>query len=269
MPAPASTAARSASPTSGRSGPFRRRTEASELRQTTRQSPSARAAASARTWPACRRSKQPPVATTVPPASRTRRASVRASSGRAGAGRAPAAQAAAPPASTKAEAAATAAGTASDGSAPAASRPAAVALKQSPAPHGSPAPTRGAGTASAGPSACTSSAPRSPSVTHTATAPQRRAQRAAARLVRGKAARRRRAAPGRGLGRRAGARDRGAARPGPRVGHRGAGLRGVRRHQRAAPHRLGPPAWGSQTIGTPPTAASAARTEGSAATPRP
>ena len=51
--------------------PLRRRTEASELSSTTRQSPSRRACSSMATWPACSRSKQPPVATTVPPAGRT------------------------------------------------------------------------------------------------------------------------------------------------------------------------------------------------------
>ena len=38
--------------TSGRSGPFNRRTDASELSSTTRQSPSDRAASSMATWPA-------------------------------------------------------------------------------------------------------------------------------------------------------------------------------------------------------------------------
>ena len=47
----ASTRARSVWPTRGRSGPLARRTDASELRQTTSASPSARAASSSSTWP--------------------------------------------------------------------------------------------------------------------------------------------------------------------------------------------------------------------------
>src|SRR3712207_2896879 len=66
-----STRARSSARCNGRCGPLRRRTESSEFRHTTSRSPSARAASRVATWPECSRSKQPPVATTTPPAART------------------------------------------------------------------------------------------------------------------------------------------------------------------------------------------------------
>src|SRR2546425_10492162 len=62
----ASSRARSPSGTKGRSGPFTRRTEASVFRPTTSASPSARAASSRLTCPACSRSNTPFVNTTGP-----------------------------------------------------------------------------------------------------------------------------------------------------------------------------------------------------------
>ncbi|KRV49952.1 hypothetical protein AQ490_17985 [Wenjunlia vitaminophila] len=111
-----------------------RATEASEFRQTTRQSPIRRADSRRPTWPACSRSKQPPVATTVPPRARTASASANGSRVAGGSTAVPG------PCRlpTKSVAAATARSTASSGSAPSASAVAAVAAKQSPAPQGSP-----------------------------------------------------------------------------------------------------------------------------------
>jgi hypothetical protein len=96
-------------------------------------------------------SKQPPVATSVPPLARTRppphRAwppAVRPTRGEESSFRRR--KPSAPPAATHAEASATACWTASDSTAPRASATAAEALNRSPAPHGSPPETAGAGT---------------------------------------------------------------------------------------------------------------------------
>ena len=178
----ASTAARSSSGTRGRPGPLRRRTDASSLRQTIRQSPSARACLRKRTCPAWSKSKHPPVATTVPPCAR-----VRAMIDCAGAvllsvrngvtGRLPSCTEAAPPSATNADAAITASLTASAGSAPSASISAAAEAKRSPAPHESVACAAGAGTAIGGPSPLTSTAPRLPSVIATPSADHLRTSR--------------------------------------------------------------------------------------------
>jgi hypothetical protein len=116
------------------------------------------------TWPAWSRSKHPPVATTVPPDARTEATSASTSRPRVGpdgGGRralAPVAEvdddeeAAAPPAATNADARATASSTASGIRAPVARARAAAPAKRSPAPHGSPPVTTGAGTTSGGPS---------------------------------------------------------------------------------------------------------------------
>src|SRR5207248_4245920 len=70
-----------------------------------------------------------------------------------------------PPTVRNADAASTAPDTASDVSAPPASSAVAVAANRSPAPHGSHAPTGGAGTTSGGPAVDATNAPRSPRVT--------------------------------------------------------------------------------------------------------
>lgn len=58
--------------TIGRDAPFSRRTDASPLTATTSTSPHALACVSVSTWPACSRSKQPLVKTTVFPSRRSR-----------------------------------------------------------------------------------------------------------------------------------------------------------------------------------------------------
>src|SRR5918911_1560144 len=118
--------------------------------------PPPRALSSGWTWPAWSRSKQPPVATTVPPRAR-RRATTSGTEGRSApglqAGPATASSRSAPPAppaATNALATATAWSTASSGGAPSARALTTREAKRSPAPQESPSSAGSAGTASGG-----------------------------------------------------------------------------------------------------------------------
>ncbi len=153
--------------------------DASEFRQTTRQSPSLRAACRVARCPMCSRSKQPPVATTVPPRARTsgdHPATASAVRCPVGASRPAAAQARAvtPPAATYAVAAATAAWTASETSAPGGQgqrrRSRRTGRRRRRCPRSACA---AAGTTSGVGPAWHSTAPSAPSVTATAPARQR------------------------------------------------------------------------------------------------
>src|SRR5690606_26277886 len=125
---------RSAAATTGRGGPFKRRTESSEFMQTTSVSPRERARLSRLTCPGWSRSKQPPAATTLPPQDRVR-STTSNTDGRLvagqGLGESVTAQLAAPPLATNQLAWSTAS-TAADPSMRALT---AVTEKLSPAPH--------------------------------------------------------------------------------------------------------------------------------------